>query len=64
MKAEQALDKLVDTVLAYRPSKRSNTMQFRPGKNTHRCIYCGGSGARTIVAGGWVHKRCLPRSAK
>lgn len=45
-------------------SKRFRTMKFNPGKYTKRCIYCGGSGCRTRVAGGWAHKRCLPKKEK
>jgi len=31
------------------------------GHVSRRCIYCGKVGPRTIVAGGYAHKRCLPR---
>lgn len=41
-------------------SKRFATMKNKPGKNTRRCIYCGGSGCRTRTVSGWAHKRCLP----
>lgn len=35
-----------------------------PRKSRH-CRYCGKVGPRTQIAGGWAHKRCLPkRSAK
>ena len=42
-------------------SKREKTMRFNPGKFTRRCVYCGGSGCRTRVVGGWAHKHCLPK---
>lgn len=41
-------------------SKRAMTMKYRPGPRTKKCVYCGGSGCRTQVVGGWTHKRCLP----
>lgn len=31
------------------------------GHKSRHCIYCGKVGPRTIVAGGWAHKRCIPK---
>lgn len=31
------------------------------GHVSRRCVYCGKVGPRTMVAGGWAHKRCLVR---
>lgn len=28
---------------------------------SRHCLYCGGVGPRTVVAGGWAHKRCIPQ---
>jgi hypothetical protein len=29
------------------------------GHKSRHCIYCGKAGPRTMVVGGWAHKRCL-----
>lgn len=31
------------------------------GHLSRRCVYCGKVGPRTMVAGGWAHKRCIVR---
>lgn len=31
------------------------------GHVSRQCIYCGGVGPRTIVAGGYAHKYCIPK---
>jgi hypothetical protein len=33
------------------------------GHQSRKCCYCGKVGPRTIVAGGWAHKRCIPKEA-
>jgi hypothetical protein len=30
------------------------------GHVSRHCVYCGKVGPRSIVAGGWAHKRCIP----
>lgn len=30
------------------------------GHVSRHCVYCGKVGPRTMVPGGWAHKRCLP----
>lgn len=32
------------------------------GHKSRRCVFCGRVGPRTLVVGGWAHKRCLPSS--
>lgn len=32
-------------------------------KSRH-CVFCGKAGPRTMVAGGWAHKRCIPKPLK
>lgn len=29
---------------------------------SRKCVYCGKPGPRTVVIGGYAHKRCLPES--
>lgn len=34
------------------------------GHVSRHCVYCGKVGPRTMVAGGYAHKRCLPTTTK
>lgn len=34
------------------------------GHVSRHCVYCGRVGPRTIVAGGYAHKYCLPKPPK
>ena len=31
------------------------------GHRSRQCVYCWKVGPRTVVPGGWAHKRCIPR---
>lgn len=31
------------------------------GHQSRKCLYCGKVGPRTVVAGGYAHKRCIPK---
>lgn len=34
------------------------------GHVSRHCVYCGKVGPRTMVAGGYAHKRCLPTAPR
>lgn len=39
-------------------------MKSKPwGHASRHCVYCGKVGPRVLVAGGWAHRRCVPKPA-
>lgn len=34
------------------------------GHKPRKCVYCGGSGPRTQVLGGFAHKYCIPKAER
>lgn len=54
----------IDLMAALRASLQAAGKRPPWGHVSRRCVHCGKVGPRTIVAGGWAHKRCIPKEAK
>lgn len=41
--------------------ERSRSRALSRKYRVPRCVYCGGPRPRTVVLGGYAHKRCIPK---